>query len=511
MRVLPLASQQSSECAVTPSTSGLPIRQIPRRKIHCILPSSPWLADSKTNIPLGVLYIAAVLRDQGHDVVVTSMLDKRVEGRIALPPDTLEADLHLFGFCTPQFGEALELAAYIKDRRPEAVVVAGGAHPSYEPKEVKEATRQPFYHVQGVLPARRQYRWPGEPALFDSVVVMEGEVAILQLLTDWDAGQLQPYYYGDKAQVPDLDQIPFPAWDLLPADHLDNDGKAVMKQAYFPNPTHPSASSGVMSVIGTRGCPYKCTYCSTPWIGQAPRYRSPANLIAEMSLVLDRGIRQFKFQDDTYTLHRAKLRDLSYALQAAFGPDAYAARIHTRVNTMDADIAASLTRMNCKVCCFGIESGSQTVLDANWKGTTVAQNTRALQIAHAAGFRTIAFLVMGMAGETLATCAESYDQLATEPFLDHAVLAMGVPYPGSRWWTHPEDSGIAILDYNYDNQWLTGFSAREEILVRPHGCTVEELFQIKHEMFDFLRAEGWAKSEWDEDKRHTAHLQEACL
>lgn len=507
-KIIPVSSlnsayQMSGEgCCESVTTSGLPIRKIRPRKIHCILPSSPWLADSKTNVPLGVLYIAGLLRAQGHDIRVTSMLDKRYEGNIHLPDDVMDSDVHMFGFCTPQFGEALELAAYIKDRNPEALLVAGGPHPSYEPKEVKEAGRQEQYHYKGSLPARRDYRAADGRQLFDTVIVMEGEVATLQMLSDWDAGKLQPYYYGDKADAMDLDAIPFPAWDLLPHDHIYNDGVAVMKKKFFPNAAHPDASSAVMSLIGTRGCPYKCTYCSTPWIGQKPRYRSPHNIITEMSQVIDKGVRMFKFQDDTYTLHRTKLRELATAVRSAFGPDDFAARIHTRVNTMDDHVAESLKMMNTKVTCFGIESGSQVVLDANKKGTTVAQNTAALINAKNHGFYTIAFLVIGMSGETMKTMKETMDWLlSVKPYLDSCNLAVGIPYPGSRWWTHPFESGIDIVDYNYDNQWIVGFSARDEILVRPHGATVEEMFKIKREMFDFLVYHGWAKAEWDEDKR----------
>ena len=506
------AYQMSGDgCCETVTTSGLPIRKIPRRKIHCILPSSPWLADSKTNVPLGVLYVAGLLREQGHDVVVTSMLDKRYEGNIHLPESVMDSDVHMFGFCTPQFGEALELAAYIKDRRPEALLVAGGPHPSYEPKEVFEAGRQDHYHYKGTLKERRDYRAADGRRLFDSVVVMEAEVAVLQLLTDWDAGKLQPYYYGDKADAMDLDAIPFPAWDLLPQDHIYNDGVAVMKTKYFPNEFHPEASGAVMSLIGTRGCPYKCTYCSTPWIGQKPRYRSPHNIIAEMGQVMDKGVRMFKFQDDTYTLHKTKLRELADAIDSAFGRNAFAARIHTRVNTMDDHVAESLKRMSCKVTCFGIESGSQRVLDANQKGTKVAQNTKAIIDAHNHGFYTIAFLVIGMAGETVETMKETQDWLlSVKPYLNSCNLAVGIPYPGSRWWTHPQESGIDILDYNYDNQWIVGFSARDEVLVRPHGCTVEEMFKIKRDMFDFLVYHGWAKAEWDEDARIRQQQEEAA-
>lgn len=491
--------------------SGLPILPVPRKKIHCILPSSPWLADSKTNIPLGVLYIAGLLRDQGHDVVVTSMLDKRYEGNIHLPDSVMDADVHMFGFCTPQFGEALELAAYIRDRNPDALLVAGGPHPSYEPQETKAAGRQEQYHVKGVLSNRRDYRaQDGSSPLFDTVIVMEGERATLQMLSDWNQGKLQSFYYGDKQDAMDLDAIPFPAWDLLPDDHIYNDGVAVMKKPYIESNIR-AGKFPVMSLIGTRGCPYKCTYCSTPWIGQKPRYRSPQNIIMEMKQVMDKGVHMFKFQDDTYTLHKTKLRDLAMAVNAEFGYGSFASRIHTRVNTMDDHVAESLKLMNCKVTCFGIESGSQRVLDANQKGTKVQQNTDAVKRAKEHGFYTIAFLVIGMAGETLETMRETQEWLlSVKPYLDSCNLAVGIPYPGSRWWTHPQESGIDIVDYNYDSQWIVGFSDRDEILVRPHGSTVEDMFKIKNEMFRFLVEHGWAKAEWNEDVR-IRQQQEAAV
>lgn len=502
-------SREGGACDLT--GSGLPLKPVPRKKIHCILPSSPWLADSKTNIPLGVLYVAGLLREHGHDVVVTSMLDKRYEGNIHLPDSVMDSDVHMFGFCTPQFGESLELAAYIKDRNPSALLVAGGPHPSYEPKEVKEAVRQESYHTKGPLRHRRDYsKGVDTRQLFDTVIVMEAERVVLQMLSDWHQGALQPYYYGDKADAMDLDVIPFPAWDLLPDDHLFNDGTAVMKKRYIESPLR-AGTWPVMSMIGTRGCPYKCTYCSTPWIGQKPRYRSPENQIAEMKKIFEHGIRQIKWQDDTYTLHRTKLRELAAAIEQEFGRDYFACRVHTRVNTMDDHVAESLKMMSCKVTCFGIESGSQLVLDANHKGTKVAQNTSALIKAKEHGFKTVAFLVAGLAGETMETAQETLRWLETvRPYLDYCNLAVGIPYPGSKFWTNPDEAQIEIVDYNYDNTWIVGFNARDEILVRPHGCTIDEMFKIKEMMFKGLCDLNYAKAEWDEDVRIRRQQEEAA-
>ena len=298
-----------------------------------------------------------------------------------------------------------------------------------------------------------------------------------------------------------LDALPFPAWDLLPDDHIFNDGIAVMKRPYKESPVRPGAFP-VMSMIGTRGCPYKCTYCSTPWIGQKPRYRSPANQIAELQAIFNAGVRMIKWQDDTYTLHKTKLRELADAIHTEFGDSFFASRVHTRVNTLDDHVAESLKRMSCKVTCFGIESGSQRVLDANQKNTKVAQNTQALKTAKAHGFYTVAFLVAGLAGETEETARETIAWLEeVRPYLDACNLAVGIPYPGSRFWTHPMESGIDILDYNYDNQWIVGFSARDEIIVRPHGISTDGMFKVKDQMFRALVDLGYAKAEWDEDVR----------
>ena len=452
-----------------------------------MLPSSPWLADSKTNVPLGPLYVAASLRDAGHDVYVTSLLGNRHNDVIRF--GDLNADAHLISFCTPQFNEALEIAATIKDVDPRAVLVGGGPHASYEPYEVGTATRQEQYHIRGPLRTRRNYVGSGAP-LFDAVVLGEGELVVHQVLHDLQTRALRRYY-GAGGMLPDVNRIAYPAWDLLPADHIHNDGAAVMKQQYFPG--------GVMSIIGTRGCPYHCTFCSGPRIGQKPRFRSPENIIGEMRAVKAMGVRMFKFQDDTMTCSRSRMQSLADAMYGELG-DSYAARYHTRVNVMDDGMAECLQRMQAKVLCFGFESGSQTVLDACNKRTTVEQGTRALQIAKAHGFYTVAFLVFGLPGENADTMHETMRWLeSVKPNLDSCNLAVAIPYPGSQLWKTPAACGVEIVSFNYDDQWIVGFASRDELLVRPLAVGLDEMLRMKREMFDFQVEHGWAKPEWRAD------------
>jgi anaerobic magnesium-protoporphyrin IX monomethyl ester cyclase len=462
-------------------------------KIHCVLPSSPWLADSKTNIPLGPLYLASSLRGAGHEVVVTSLLGRGHNDPVEFQDAVIDADVHLVSFCTPQFNEALEIASVIKDKNPNAVLVAGGPHATHEPHEVGTATRQKHYHVAGPLRARRNYSTGVGGPLFDAVVSGEGELIIHKVLDD--LGHLQRYYDGNE-MLPDVNQVPYPAWDLLPSDHIHNDGAAVMKQSYFPG--------GVMSLIGTRGCPFHCTFCSGPRIGIKPRFRSPENIIGEMRSVIEMGVRQFKFQDDTMTCSRPRVAALANAMESEFG-DSYAARYHTRVNVMDDDMASHLKRMQAKVLCFGFESGSQTVLDACNKRTTVEQGTAALRVAKAHGFFTVAFLVFGLPGETRSTMHETMRWLASvKADLNSCNLAVAIPYPGSQLWKEPARNGIEIMNFNYDDQWIVGFASRDELLVRPLGVSLGDMLAMKREMFEFMIGHGWAKPEWKAD----AQIQE---
>ena len=455
-----------------------------RHRISCLIPSSPYLADQTTNPPLGLLSIAAVLREAGHEVSVTALA---LTALIDLP----QADLHLIGFTTPQFNEALDVADYLKQRDPHTLIIAGGSHPSYEPTETLLASWQDDYHPQGVLAQRRDYR-SGE-SLFDSVVIGEGERAIVDLVEDWERDRLQAIYQGTP---PNLDALPLPAWDLLPESYRYNNGAPAMRGPWVASPLRPGTYP-MYSLSVTRGCPYHCLFCATPH-SKTLRYRSPAHVVREMRRALSAGVRMFCFQDDTFSVQRAQVTDLADLIAWEI-PESIAVRLSTRVNVMDEAIARDFARMSCKVCCFGIESGSQAVLDANQKGTTVEQNTRAVAISKAQGFRTHAFLMCGLAGETAETARATREWIRlARP--DTINLTMAIPHPGTRYWTHPEESGVEILDYNYDHQWIVGWSTRDSLLMRPLSLSLSELHSVKRDMFQFLHDEGYAKPEWDFDR-----------
>ncbi len=428
--------------------------------IQIFIPSSPYLADPLTNVPLGPLYVAAEVRHLGHDVIVTSLLSNA----IVYDDEIVNADLFMIGFATPQFDEVVRLCHYIKRVRPGALVIAGGPHPTVRIKETIDAG-------------------------FDSVVVGEIEGVLGRILTDTEGGSLDTVYEG--GMIIDLDAIPFPARDLLLDNHIHNDEAAVMKRDY--------TGQGVVSLMCTRGCPFNCAFCSNPVMGRRVRYRSPSNVMDEVEWVVDKlGVSSFKIQDDTFTLNKDYVKRISEESARRFGRDVNY-RINTRVDVFDRDVANSLLAMNVKVVAFGFESGSQGVLDKVNKRITIGQSMDAARIAREAGFDSVVGLMMfGLPGESAETVAE-YKQFLTaiRPYVDVMNLATTIPYPGSPIGDNPKAFDCKIMSGDYRRYWIVN---QGDVLLLPNGiASVGEYNNLRASLFRHMIELGWVKEEWGSD------------
>jgi len=428
--------------------------------IQIFIPSSPYLADPLTNVPLGPLYVAAEVRHLGHDVIVTSLLSNA----IVYDDEIVNADLFMIGFATPQFDEVVRLCHYIKRVRPGALVIAGGPHPTVRIKETIDAG-------------------------FDSVVVGEIEGVLGRILTDTEGGSLDTVYEG--GMITDLDAIPFPARDLLLDNHIHNDEAAVMKRDY--------TGQGVVSLMCTRGCPFNCAFCANPVMGRKVRYRSPENVMDEVAWVVDNlGVSSFKIQDDTFTLSQKYVKELAVASKARFG-DSVTYRINTRVDMFDKEIAGYLVDMNTRLVAFGFESGSQRVLNAVNKKITIEESLKAARIAKEAGFDSVIGLMMfGLPLESKETVGE-YKEFLTQirPYVDVMNLATTIPYPGSAIGDHPASFGCEILSSDYTRYWIVN---QEDVLLLPDTISsVEEYNTLRTDLFRHMIELGWVKEEWGSD------------
>ncbi len=421
-------------------------------RICIILPPAPGLYDPLTNLPLGPLYVAAILEEAGHDVSLVSLLGHDV------PAVWPRADLYAMGFTTPQVGVAKGIMELIRSQHPGALILAGGAHPSALPIQTLQMG-------------------------FDSVLVGEAELTILQIVSDLP--DPRTVYRGVPCD--NLDEIPFPARYLLPNEDVFNEATTVFMQE--------RRDGHVAAIMSSRGCPGTCAFCSNK--RQASRYRSASNVVAEMRELVNLGITNFKFQDDTFTLSPGHVIALGDEAEKSFDPGQIAVRVITRVDTFSKKFIPALSKLGTEIVSFGIESGSQEILDISRKGITIEKVERALSLAHDNGFRTFGYLMFGLPGECEKTIDETYDFLRrNRSRLDTVVLSFFIPYPGSDIAARPEHYRVHILEHDWNNYWTV---QKRTVMALPYGVSFDKMVELRDRMISMFVELGYARPEWDKD------------
>jgi len=366
------------------------------------------------------------------------------------------------GFTTPQVGVVKGLIELIRSQYHDALILGAGPHPTALP-------------------------WQTLQLGFDSVLVGEGELAILDIAKDVEYGKVHPVYQGQR--VTDLDTLPFPARHLLPREDLFNDATAVFRGVH---------GGHVTSIMGSRGCSNHCAFCSNPLYSSRVRFRSAGNIVEEMVEMVAQGVTCFKFQDDTFTINPGVVADLGHACAGTFGSGEIAVRMNTRVNAFPRSLIPALKRLNLEVASFGIETGSPRVLKAVRKGNTVAQAEAALRLSHDAGFTTLGLFVFGLPGENAETVDETIDfWRRNRPYMDAANLAVFVPYPGCDVAKRPEYYKMHILDHDWNRYWIV---QKETILALPYDVSFQEMLDLKKRSFEAFAELGYAKPDWAHDK-----------
>ena len=423
-------------------------------RLCLVVPPSPVLAAPRSNTPLGVLYVASYAEAQGVDVAVVDLASEKDGSKWIFP----EADAYGISITTPQLSLAKKVAAKIKQLN-NAPVIAGGPHPTVLPEETLQNGG------------------------FDSVVVGEGERAIVKAVMDVERGRLKRIYVGQP--IENLDEIPFPARNLLPIDSVRT--FEIMKDKY--------KEGGTTCIIGSRGCPFNCAFC--PNVMSKVRFRSVRNIVTEIKQIIDQyGIYQFKFQDDCFTLNKRRLLALCQELKELD----ICFRIITRVDLISKELAEKLYEAGGRDASFGTESGSNKVLKMVNKGVTVEDSERAYRITKAAGWTNICNIIFGLPGEDEKTCQETKDFLIrNRQYIDVVNLGVLVPYPGTPIWNDPDRFNVEILTRNFDEYWFVGHSKSDKIFVRNRDVPLETMKKLKVDMYRFVAELGYAKQEWSKE------------
>jgi radical SAM superfamily enzyme YgiQ (UPF0313 family) len=219
--------------------------------------------------------------------------------------------------------------------------------------------------------------------------------------------------------IRDLDRLPFPAWDLIDVPRYQNIWRT--RHGYYS-----------MNLVTTRGCPYHCNWCAKPIYGQRYNVRSPENVVAELKWLKKHfAPDHIWFADDIFGLKPHWIE--RYAELVRANDCAVPFKCLLRADLVKDSVVAALAQARCQVVWMGAESGSQKILDAMDKGTTVEQIYAAAQRLHRAGIRVGFFLQFGYSGEDRADIEKTL-QMVRDCQPDEIGISVSYPLPGTKFY-----------------------------------------------------------------------------
>ncbi|MFH1386580.1 MAG: radical SAM protein, partial [bacterium] len=218
--------------------------------------------------------------------------------------------------------------------------------------------------------------------------------------------------------IKNLDELPFPAYHLVKIEKY-----SPPPGLFFKKP--------IIGMITSRGCPYDCNFCADTiiWQGQC-RMKKSQFVVDEMEyLVTKFGAKEIKFYDDTFTANRSRVVEICQEILKRKIDVLW--RCGSRVDRVDLELLRLMKESGCCSITFGIESGSDEILEKMNKNITVKQIKNAVKAAKSAGIETKGYFILNYPGETIATTEQTI-KLSGELNLDFAVFNLFLPYPGTK-------------------------------------------------------------------------------
>jgi anaerobic magnesium-protoporphyrin IX monomethyl ester cyclase len=408
---------------------------LPKTLLVYSAPRSGFGDEWMTFLPIGLGFLQAMLKSQGLPCRVANLSGKSRKELIAYfrAQKAEVIGVSMFTFNRKRSYELLEIA---REACPQAILLAGGPHPTHLAQEVFEDC----------------------PAL-DAIVRGEGEPILLGVLERlktapnsalWKKTPGLILREGETQAQPvmeDLDVMGAPI-EHFEADFLDDVGQL----AYIST---------------SRGCPATCNFCNTPdfW-GTSIRFRGPEAVLREMRTLRHKhGVTYFSFRDDTFTANRGRILTLMELIQSSGMHPLW--NCQSRVNLVDEDRLVAMKRAGCEFMQFGVEHGSERVLALLDKGTSMKHVRQALELVRKVGMNLGIYLITGIPGETWEDVEQSASLIRDAKPHDCQLSPLAL-YPGTRMFDQYRAEGRIARDFYRA-------SGDAEIFARMDGHTEKAL------------------------------------
>jgi anaerobic magnesium-protoporphyrin IX monomethyl ester cyclase len=371
------------------------------------------------NPPLGLLYLAGYLeKNSGHEI---SVLDAQVEelsyAQLKQRIELVSPDLVGISSMTMTLIDVIKTAKIAKESTGAAIVL-GGPHVHLFPQETMSSD------------------W------VDYLVLGEGEITFEKLLRNMDNLENlektpgivfrrdgKAINTGPPALIDDLDALPFPARHLVP---------------YKRYTSLLSKGGLVTTIITSRGCPYRCSFCDRPVLGKNFRARSPENVVDEIQQCVEMGISEFLVYDDTFTIDKKRVLEICRQIverNLKIGWD-----IRARVNTVDEEMIIALREAGCVGIHYGVEAGTEKVLKELNKGITIDEAKKVFKLTKKHGIDVLAYFMIGNPSETREDILTTFRvaKMLKPDFIHMTILT---PFPGTAVYLDGLKRGIIERDY----------------------------------------------------------------
>lgn len=394
--------------------------------------------------PLSLGYMATLLQQKGYEV---GIFDADYDPQLLGKGQTYEYILkhqHCIsdGLKEDRHAVWVETKEMIKGFQPDLIGITAMSNKYPMVEKIAAMTKSLFPDVPVVIGGHHPSLY-GERLLrnrnIDFVVRGEGEITMLELTErvfarNQDFSKIKGLLYREKGEIrmtppreliEDLDQLPIPNRELMVNPH------------YF---------SG-NNVMTARGCPFQCSYCGSKvmW-GRRVRRRSVEKVIEEIRGLIQRsGSRSISFWDDSFTLDRDYLRQLTEELRRIGG---VTFSCITRLDLVDREILKLLKEAGCHQILFGVESGSERILASIQKGMNKDFIRKKVEEVRAIGIPWLGFFIMGYPGETKEDILETLEFLK-ELAPPAAEINLFNPLPGTPIWDELERKGQVHPDMDF--------------------------------------------------------------
>jgi magnesium-protoporphyrin IX monomethyl ester (oxidative) cyclase len=418
--------------------------------------------------PVGLAYLASFIKKYGYEVEIidSNALNMSKKELIELIVNHSSGIIGITSV-TATINLVCQICDKVKEKS-DKVLIIGGQHATFKAEEILAGCKSIDYIVRG-----------------------EGEITLLRLLHRLKINKsgkgLMGITYSEDSKIisnparppiKDINKLPFPAWELLPRSKYRLNG--------FQDIGFKGEQLG--KLISTRGCPNKCTFCSSAHFWGKPRFRNVDNIFEELVFLTRKlKVRHIDFMDDCLTIPVSRFRELCNRIienNLDFKWSCY-----SRVQNINEELVQLMKKAGCFIVLLGIESGNQKIIDSIKKKITLEQVTNAVTLFKKYDIDCLGFFMIGLPEDTKETVYETVN-FARKLKLDFPFFSVTTPFPGTELYDWFISSNLSPNQFEWnqlsthgDTIYRTEYLSSDEIkklyIYAIKKCYLDPIFITK--------------------------------